>query len=147
MIDKYAPALGSQFCSIPAFLIHVYRYILMVYQYTFDTVDFLIRCTGTRLGCTGTLCPLPLLLQGVPVHINDVPVHLVLWCFPSIAEVPETSSIVRPHPQCFILASRILSASYWLPGQKSLYTYVLYLKDLHKSKNTQKIKSTYPFAE
>ena len=137
MIDKYAPALGSQFCSIPALLIHVYRYTLMVYRYTFATVDFLIRCTGTLFGCTSTLCPLPLLLQGVPVHINDVSVHLILWCFLALLEFP------RLHQ----LLAHILSASYWLPGHKSLYTYVLDLKDLHKSKNTQEIKSTYPYAE
>ena len=130
MIDTYAPAIESQFCSIPALLIHVYRYTLMVYRYTFATAKFLNRCTGTHFGCTGTLCPLPLFKQGVPIHINDVHVHLILWCFSSIAGVPETSSIV----------CHILSASYWLPGHKSLYTYVLDLKDLHKSKNTKEIK-------
>ena len=83
MIDKYAPTLRSHFSSIPALLIHVYRYTLMVYRYTFATANFLIRCTGTHIGCTGTLCPLPLFKQGVPVHINDVPVHFALWCISS----------------------------------------------------------------
>ena len=144
MIDKYAPALGSRFCSNPALLIHVYRYTLMVYRYTFATAKFLNRCTGTHFGCTGThfgctstLCPLPLFKQGVPVHLNDVPVHLILWCFLALLEFP------RFH-QSF---AHILNASYWLPGHKSLYTYALDLKDLHKSKNTKEIKSTYPHAE
>ena len=91
------------FCQFPD---QVYRYTFWVYRYTFATAKFLNRCTGTHIGCTSTLCPLPLFKQGVPVHINDVPVHLILWCFSSIVGVPETSSIVCPHPQCFILASR-----------------------------------------
>ena len=101
-----ALAYRSNSWSNLAFSMQVYRYTLVVYRYTFTTVDFLHMCTGTHLGCTGTLCPLPLFMQGVPVHFYDVPVHLVLWCFPCIAGVPETSSIVRPHSQCFILASR-----------------------------------------
>ena len=137
MIDKYAPTLGSHICSIPALLIHVYRYTLMVYRYTFATANFLIRCTGTHIGCTGTLCLLQLFYQGVPVHINDVPVHFAHWSFLALLK------LLKLHQSI----AHILSDSCWLPGRKSLYTYALDLKDMYKSKNTNEIKSTYPHAK
>ena len=45
------------------------------------------------------------------------------------------------------LFTHVHSASYWLPGHTSLCTYVLNLKDLHKSKNIEEIRSTYSYAE
>ena len=137
LIYKCAPTFRPNSKENPVISIQVYRYTLMVYRYTFSTAHFLLRCTGTLLGCIGTLCPLPLFQQGVPVHFSGVPVHFAHWCFSSIAEVPETSSIVFPHPHDL----------YWLPEHKSLYTYALDLKGLHKSNNTKAIKSTYPHAK
>ena len=104
-VDKSALAYRSSSWTNLAISMQLYRYTLVMYWYNFTTINFLHMCTGTHLSCTGTMCPLPLFKQVVPVHINDVPVHLVLWCFPCFAGVPETSSIVHPHPQCFILAS------------------------------------------
>ena len=97
-VDKSALAYRSSSWTNLAISMQMYRFTLVMYRYNFTTVNFLHMCTGTHLCCTGTMCPLPLFMQGVPVHMNDVPVHLVLWCFPCIAGVPETSSIVCPHP-------------------------------------------------
>ena len=50
-------------------------------------------------------------------------------------------------PRLRQLFTHIHSASYWLPGHTSLCTYVLNLKDLHKSKNIEEIRSTYSYAK
>ena len=105
-VDKSALTYRSSSWTIPTISMQLYRYILVLYRYNFTTVDFQASCTGTCLCCTGTMCPLPLFKQVVPVHVYVVPVQCAHWCFPCFAGVPETSSLVRPHPQCFILASR-----------------------------------------
>ena len=126
-VDKSALAYGSSSWTNPAISMQLYRYMFKLYRYNFTTVDFQASCTstslglyrynmstatfqasstGTSLGCTGTICPLPLFKQVVPVQVWVVPVQYVHWCFPCFTGVPETSSIVHPHPQCFILASR-----------------------------------------
>ena len=125
-VDKSAHTYRSSSWTNLAISMQMYRYTLVMYRYNFTAVNFLHMCTGTHLCCTGTMCPLPLFKQGVSVHICVVPVQCahchfssklygytfvlyrynVLWCFPCFAGVPETSSIVHPHPQCFILASR-----------------------------------------
>ena len=105
-VDKSALASGSSSWTNPAISMQLYRYMLVMYRYNFTTVDFQASCTGTSLGCTGTICPLPLFKQVVPVQVWVVPVQYVHWCFLCFAGVPETLSIVHPHPKCFILASR-----------------------------------------
>ena len=137
LFDKSALAYRSSSWTNPAISMQLYRYMLVLYRYNFTTVDFQASCTGTCLCCTGTMCPLPLFKQVVPVHICVVPVQCahchfssklyryifvlyrynVPWCFPCFAGVPETLSLVRPHPQCFILTSRtyILVHSFFKP--------------------------------
>ena len=105
-VDKSALAYGSSSWTNPAISMQLYRYMLVMYRYNFTTVDFQASCTGTSLGCTNTICPLPLFKQVVPVQVWVVPVQYVHWYFPCFAGVPGTLSIVHPHPQCFILASR-----------------------------------------
>ena len=118
-VDKSALAYRSSSWTNPAISMQLYRYMLVMYRYNFTTVDF-------QASCTGTMCPLPLFKQVVPVHICVVPVQCahchfssklyryifvlylynVPWCFPCFTGVLETLSLVCPHPQCFILASR-----------------------------------------
>ena len=86
---------------------------------------------------------------GVPIHVSGVPVHfgychfsaqvyrymlkvyrytLPIATFPALLQFPKLHQSV----------ANILNDPYLLPGHKSLYNYALYLKDLYKSKKTQK---------
>ena len=101
---------------------------------------------------------LPIFYSGVPVHIEGVPVHFAHCHF--FAQVYRYTLRVYRYtlPTSAFLAlleflklhqsfAHILDDSYLLPGHKSLYIYALNLKDLHKSKNTKEIKSTYPLPD
>ena len=136
-IDKSALAYSSSSWTNPIISMQMYRYMLVMYRYNFTTVNFRAGCTSTCLSCTDTMCPLPIFKQVVPVHVWVVPVQWSSGAF----------LVLLKFPRLHQLFARVLSASYWLPGHTSLYTYVLDLKDLHKSKNIEDIKSTYPYAK
>ena len=125
-----------------------------LYRYNFTTVDFQASCTSTTLGCTGTICPLPIFHQVVPVQVWVVPVQYVYCHFSSklyrykfglYRYKMSTGALLAllGFSRLRQLFTHIHSASYWLPGRTSLCTYVSNLKDLHKSKNIEEIKSTY----
>ena len=118
--------------QISQFPCRVYRYTLVVYRYTFATINFLHMCTGTHLGCTGytfgvyryTLSIATFLARCTGTH---------KWCTGTLCSTGAFLALLE-FPRLHQLFAHILSASYWLPGHKSLCTYVLDLKDLHKSK-------------
>ena len=120
--------------------------------------QFPCSCTGTCLSCTGTISPLLIFKQVVPVQVWVVPVQYVHCHFSSRLYWYKfglywynmsTGAFLAllEFPRLRQLFTRIHNASYWLPGHTSLCTYVLNLKDLHKSKNTEEIRSTYSYAK
>ena len=115
-------------------------------------------CTGTSLSCTGTISPLLIFKQVVPVQVWVVPVQYVHCHFSSklyrykfglYRYNMSTGAFLAllKFPRLRQLFTHIHSASYWLPEHTSLCTYVLNLKDLHKSKNIEEIRSTYSYAK
>ena len=86
---------------------------------------------------------------GVPVHVEGVPVHFAYCHFSAqvyrymfkvyrytlpYGAFPALLQFSKLHQS----VANILNDPYFLPGHKSLYNYALDLKDLHKSKKTQK---------
>ena len=143
-VDESALAYGSSSWTNPAISMQLYRYMFKLYRYNFTTVDFQASCTGTSLGCTGIICPLPLFQHVVPVQYVHCHFFSKLYrynmftgAFLALLEFPRLRQ----------LFTHIHSASYWLPGHTSLCTYVLNLKDLHKSKNIEEVRSTYSYAK
>ena len=157
-VDKSALAYGSSSWTNPAISMQLYRYKFKLYRYNFTNVDFQASCTGTSLGCTGTICLLPLFQQVVPVQVWVVPVQYVhchffsklyRYKFGLYRYNMSTGAFLAllEFPRLRQLFTHIHSASYWLPEHTSLCTYVLNLKDLHKSKNIEEIRSTYSYAK
>ena len=157
-VDESALAYGSNSWTNPASSMQLYRYKFKLYGYNFTTVDFQASCTGTSLSCTGTICPLPIFQQVVPVQVWVVPVQYVYRHFSSklyrykfglYRYKMSTGAFLAllEFPRLRQLLTHIHIASYWLPGYTSLCTYVLNLKDLHKSKNIEEIRSTYSYAK
>ena len=127
--------------------------------------QFPCSCTGTSLSCTGTISPLLIFKQVVPVQVWVVPVQV--WVVPvQYVHYHFSSKLYRykfglyrynmstgaflallEFPRLRQLFTHIHSVSYWLPEHTSLCTYVLNLKDLHKSKNIEEIRSTYSYAK
>ena len=99
------------------FFAQVYRYTLKVYRYTFAYCHF-------------------------SAHVYRYTLKVYRYTLPSGA-FPALLQSPKLH-QSF---ANVLNDSYLLSGHKSLYNYALDLKDLHKSKNTKAIKSTYPHAK
>ena len=120
--------------------------------------QFPCSCTGTCLSCTDTISPLLIFKQVVPVQVWVVPVQYVHCHFSSklyqykfglYRYKMSTGAFLAllGFPRLRQLFTHIHSASYWLPRHTSLCTYVSNLKDLHKSKNIEEIRSTYSHAK
>ena len=148
------------------------RVLGQIPQFPCNCTGTCLSCTGTISpllifkqvipiqvwGCTGTICPLPLFKQVVPVQVWVVPVQYVHCRFSSklyrykfglYRYNMSTGAFLAllEFPRLRQLFTHIHSASYWLLGHTSLCTYVLNLKDLHKSKNIEEIRSTYSYAK
>ena len=157
-VDESALAYGSNSWTNPASSMQLYRYKFKLYRYNFTTVDFQASCTGTSLSCTGTICPLPIFQQVLAVQFWVVPVQYV-YChfFSKLYQYKfglyrykmSTGAFLAllEFPRLRQFLTHIHIASYWLPGYTSLCTYILNLKDLHKSKNIEEIRSTYSYAK
>ena len=157
-VDESALAYGSNSWTNPASSMQLYRYKFKLSRYNFTTVDFQASCTGTSLSCTGTICPLPIFQQVVLVQVWVVLVQYV-YChffnklyrykFGLYRYKMSTGAFLAllEFPRLRQLLTHIHIASYWLPGYTSLCTYVLNLKDLHKSKNIEEIRSTCSYAK
>ena len=136
-VDESALTYGSSSWTNPAISMQLFRYKFKLYRYNFTTVDFQASCTGTSLvvPVQDVYCLFSSKLYrykfGLYRYKMSTGAFLALLGFPRLRQ----------------LFTHIHSASYWLPGHTSLCTYVLNLKDLHKSKNIEEIRSTYSYAK
>ena len=148
-VDESALAYGSSSWTNPAISMQLYRYKFKLYRYNFTTVDFQASCTGTSLSCTGTICPLPIFQQVVPAtapHFFSKLYRYKLKLYRYNMSIGAFLALLE-FPRLCQLLTHIHIASYWLLGYTSLCTYVLNLKDLHKSKNIEEIRSTCSYAK
>ena len=136
-IDKSALAYGSSSWTNPAISMQLYQYMFKLYRYNFTTVDF-------QASCTGTSWVVP--VQYVHCRFSS---KLYRYKFGLYRYNMSTGAFLAllEFPRLRQLFTHIHSASYWLLGHTSLCTYVLNLKDLHKSKNIEEIRSTYSYAK
>ena len=170
-IDKSALAYRSSSWTNPAISMQLYRYNFTTVDFQASCTSTCLCCTGTMCPLPIFKQVVPVHICVVPVQCAHWHFSSKLYWYIFVlyrynvltatfqasctgtylcctgTMCPGAFLALLEFPRLYHLFAHILSASYWLPGHTSLYTYVLNLKDLHKSKNIEEIRSTYPYAK